>query len=231
MKSLGWMVTTKGLWQTTEAGKNWAKLPKPPAEILRVYFVDENNGWAVGAKKSVLETHDGGAALETGGGRRRTAGQSEYSAYTWIAFANPETALITGWNIPERRLGDELPDWMDPETALLRRDLPHLNYTLTTHDGGKTWSSRSASLFGETRASASAAGRTRPGADGVLAGFPLSERGLSPRLAHRQERQHLQDAGLRRQRHLAGSGWHGVPGRHAACRGNCATWSRAKCRC
>ena len=35
------------------------RLPKPPADILRVSFLDEKNGWAVGAQKSILETHDG----------------------------------------------------------------------------------------------------------------------------------------------------------------------------
>src|SRR5262249_3130194 len=59
-ENLGWMVTTKGLWQTTETGKNWRKLPKLPGQIFRVYFIDEKNGFAAGAKKKVFETHDGG---------------------------------------------------------------------------------------------------------------------------------------------------------------------------
>src|SRR5215471_49548 len=37
-ESMGWMVTTKGLFRTTEAGKNWQALPHIPASILRVYF-------------------------------------------------------------------------------------------------------------------------------------------------------------------------------------------------
>src|SRR5580765_3497252 len=36
--SQGWMVTEKGLWHTNEGGKDWKKLPKPPAQPLRVYF-------------------------------------------------------------------------------------------------------------------------------------------------------------------------------------------------
>ena len=59
-ESLGWMVTTKGLWQTTEAGKNWRKLPKPPSNVYRVYFTDEKTGYAAAAKKKVYQTHDGG---------------------------------------------------------------------------------------------------------------------------------------------------------------------------
>ncbi|MGB7760703.1 MAG: hypothetical protein WBL61_12795 [Bryobacteraceae bacterium] len=148
-ENLGWMVTAKGLWRTTEAGRDWVKLPKPPAEILRVAFLDEQNGWAVGAQKSILETHDGAQHWKPVVAAAQPPGDPLYSAYTWIAFADPQTALITGWNIPQRRWGNQAPDWMDPEAALLRSDLPHLNYTLTTRDGGKTWSPRSASLFGE----------------------------------------------------------------------------------
>jgi len=147
--NLGWLATTKGLWRTTDTGRNWVKLAKPPAEILRVWFLDEKNGWAVGARKSVLETHDGAQHWKPVAAAAVPPGDPLYSAYTWIAFANPNTALITGWNIPERRWGNQAPDWMDPEAALLRSDLPHLNYTLNTHDGGKTWSSHAASLFGE----------------------------------------------------------------------------------
>jgi hypothetical protein len=38
---------------------------------------------------------------------------------------------------------------MDPEAALKRRDVPHLSYSLETRDGGGTWKSSSASLFGQ----------------------------------------------------------------------------------
>ena len=57
---IGWMVTSKGLWQTLETGKSWTKLPKVHGEILRVYFADQKNGWAAGTNKTVLETHYGG---------------------------------------------------------------------------------------------------------------------------------------------------------------------------
>src|SRR5579863_1278309 len=58
--SLGWMVTTKGLWRTTEAGRSWTKMPKLPDDILRVCFTSDKDGYAVGLKKMVLQTHDGG---------------------------------------------------------------------------------------------------------------------------------------------------------------------------
>ena len=148
--SLGWMVTTKGLWRTTEAGKDWEKVGKPITDILRVYFKDENNGWAVGPKKTVLETSDGGKEWNKVAAAADEPGDPNYSAYTWISFATPQFGLIAGFNLPPRRFGPDFPDWLDPEGTLNQRDTPHLNYTLVTRDAGKTWHPTSASLFGET---------------------------------------------------------------------------------
>ncbi len=147
-ENAGWMVTAGGLWQTAEAGKSWSKLPKAPSPVLRVYFTDENNGWAVGPKKVALETHDGGRRWTAIRAAAEQPGKPEYSVYNWIAFATPEFGIITGWNLPPRR-GTLLPDWIDPEEALSRRETPHLSYSLVTHDGGKSWKSASASLFGD----------------------------------------------------------------------------------
>jgi photosystem II stability/assembly factor-like uncharacterized protein len=147
-ESLGWMVTAKGLSQTTEAGRNWRKLPKPPGQILRVHFLDEKHGFAVGAKKKVYETTDGGQNWSPVAAASEQPGNPDHSAYTWIAFAGPNTGIITGWNIPPRP-DQRLPDWMDPEAAANRRDFPHLSYSMETRDGGKTWKTASASLFGQ----------------------------------------------------------------------------------
>ncbi len=147
-EGLGWMVTTKGLWVTTEAGKNWRKLPKLPGQAYRVHFIDEKNGFAAGVKKKVFETHDGGQTWGTVAAAAEPPGNPDYCNYTWIAFASPTVGMITGWNLPPRREA-HLPDWLDPEAALSRRDVPHLSYSLETRDGGKTWKSRSSSLFGQ----------------------------------------------------------------------------------
>lgn len=147
-ENLGWMVTTKGLWQTTETGRNWRKLPKPPGQIFRVFFTDEKNGYAAGAKKKAFETHDGGRTWAPIKAAADPPGNPAYSAYTWIAFPNPKNGIITGWNMPPRR-EPALPDWLDPEAAAKRRDLPHLSYALETHDGGATWDPKSVSLFGQ----------------------------------------------------------------------------------
>jgi photosystem II stability/assembly factor-like uncharacterized protein len=148
-ENLGWMVTTKGLWRTVEAGKSWTKLPKVPAEIYRVYFHDENAGWAIGPKKTALETRDGGQTWTALGAAAAADGEDvQYSAYTWITFATPELGLITGWNVPPRRFGPDLPDWVDPESTLRQRDVPHLSFMLATQDSGGSWAPSSMSLFG-----------------------------------------------------------------------------------
>ncbi len=148
-ENLGWMVTTRGLWQTTEVGKSWRKIPGLPADVLRVYFLDENSGFAVGAKKKVEETHDGGAHWKPLTAAAEPPGVANYSVYNWIAFATPKVGLISGWNLPPRRFPQRLPDWMDPEEAMNQRATPHLSYSLVTNDGGKTWEPHSSSLFGD----------------------------------------------------------------------------------
>jgi hypothetical protein len=148
-ENLGWMVTSKGLWQTLEAGRTWTKLPKVPADIFRVQFVDENNGWAIGPKKTALETHDGGKTWSPLSAAAADDGEDiNHSSYTWITFATPRVGLITGWNIPPRQFGPPLPTWVDPETAMRQRDTPHNSYTLATADGGAKWTPASNSAFG-----------------------------------------------------------------------------------
>jgi hypothetical protein len=149
-EGLGWLVTAKGgLWKTTEAGKNWQKLPRIPSPAYRVYFTDENHGWAACAKKKVFQTIDGGRNWTVVAAAAEPPGNPDYSAYTWITFATPNVGIVTGFNLPPRRTFQRVPDWVDPEEALSRRDTPHLNYQLITVDGGKTWKSSAASLFGE----------------------------------------------------------------------------------
>lgn len=149
-EGLGWLVTAKGgLWKTTEAGRNWQKLPRIPSPAHHVYFTDENNGWAACAKKRVFQTTDGGRSWTPVAAAAEPPGNPEYSAYSWITFATPKVGIVTGFNMPPRRTFQTVPDWVDPEEALSRRDTPHLSYQLITLDGGKTWKSSAASLFGE----------------------------------------------------------------------------------
>ena len=64
------------------------------------------HGWAVGGKKTVVETQDGGKTWQKLSVVKPESGENiNYSAYNWIAFATPKVGLITGWNVPPRRNG------------------------------------------------------------------------------------------------------------------------------
>lgn len=147
-ETLGWMVSAKALWKTTEAGKNWIRLPNPPARVVRVYFKDENTGWAACANKTVLETRDGGKHWNPIAAASEPPGDVATTAYGWIAFPMPEYGIIAGWNSPPVRLR-RFNDWMEPEAVVNTREFPRLNLTMATRDGGKTWKASSVSMFGE----------------------------------------------------------------------------------
>lgn len=147
-ENLGWMVTEKGIWQTREAGRSWRKL-KSFSWALRVHFLDERRGWAVGLRKSVFETNDGGATWTAVSAAAEPKSNGEHTQYTWIDFADGQLGLITGFSRPPRRDAPRLPEWVDPENARKRREWPSLTITLDTRDAGRTWKPASASMFGE----------------------------------------------------------------------------------
>jgi photosystem II stability/assembly factor-like uncharacterized protein len=171
-EGLGWMVAENSeLWQTTEVGRNWKQVGKIPAPAVRVYFTTENDGWAAAGKKSVFETHDGGHRWTPVPAAAEPPGEAKYSAYTWLAFAGKSIGLITGWNIPQHaETVSQLPEWMSPESAP-RRTGPHLSYSLTTADGGKSWHAASGSLIGEVA-------RVRLGENGAGLGLMEYPRGF-----------------------------------------------------
>ncbi|HWB84182.1 MAG TPA: YCF48-related protein [Bryobacteraceae bacterium] len=149
-EDLGWLVTNKGLWVTEEAGKSWRKLHNLPDDILRVYFSSEQHGWAIGSKKSLFETVDGGKKWKPVAAAAEPKTTRDYTTYSWISFANPQLGIVTGYSSPPRRVDPRaaFPEWMDPERALRRENWPHVLITLETHDGGKTWRPQASSLFG-----------------------------------------------------------------------------------
>jgi hypothetical protein len=149
--SLGWMITTKGLWQTEEFGKSWRKL-KAPAGLVQVHFADPNRGWAVGIKKQIYETKNGGVDWTQIPALEKVNTSEEHTLFAWIEFADKDVGMIGGWSKPPRRdmaSQERVPDWLDPEKASYRQEWPHLGILLDTRDGGKTWTPSTMSLFGE----------------------------------------------------------------------------------
>lgn len=161
--SVGWMVTDKGLWFTDESGRNWKKLGeqiKPDKNLdpqttigllLRVWFLDEKHGFGVGLQKIIIETNDGGRTWSPIAAAAKPAGNPAYTAYTHIVFADAKRGVIVGGSQPPRRedgFRGSLPAWMDPERASKRKQVPTLTLLAQTSDGGATWETTTAPLFG-----------------------------------------------------------------------------------
>jgi len=143
----GWMVTEKAIWKTEEAGRSWRRLNNSPKGMLRVWFNGREHGWAIGERKQVFETGDGGATWLPLAAAAEPNTNPEHTVYGTISFGDPRDGLIAGWS---EHPGEELnaPGWVDPEKARKRRQTPTTLSLLQTRNGGKTWMTSITSIFG-----------------------------------------------------------------------------------
>lgn len=124
----GWMVTENGVWKTDEAGRSWTRLSRQRNQsIVSVWFLDANHGFGVGARKSVVETKDGGRTWKKVSIAKDTVGDPKLSVYTDLLFVNPQTGLIVGADLRA----------LSPLATASRATIPMLQ--LKTNDGGFTW--------------------------------------------------------------------------------------------
>jgi hypothetical protein len=101
----------------------------------------------VGYQKTALETRDGGRTWTPLKESLTPAANPDFTAYTSIAFADARLGLIVGSSLPPRRDGG-VPPWVAPDRASKQRQVPTLTIELETKDGGATWTSSTAPLFG-----------------------------------------------------------------------------------
>jgi hypothetical protein len=153
----GWMIGREAFWFTTDAGRTWTRLCnqlKPGKKlgeeglILRVAFLDPHHGFAVGLKKSVFETHDGGRSWTPVEEAAKPSSNPAFSIYTHISFADDKHGMVVGGYSPPRKNAEDEPDWVDPESALKRRQVPTLTLEMETRDAGAKWMSATAPLLG-----------------------------------------------------------------------------------
>ncbi len=140
-------VCEDGIYRSDEMGKDWRRQAKI-SNILRIWFLNERRGFAVGAERSFHETSDGGkkwAPVET---KPALTTSKDFTILNQIDFAGASSGIITGWSrVPKNR--EYLPDWMMPERAIRQRDTPHVNFIIDTRDGGANWRAQEVSMFGE----------------------------------------------------------------------------------
>lgn len=167
-ESAGWLVTSESIWFTAEAGRSWTRLGsqiRPNRKLdgapdtgllLRVWFLDAQHGYGVGLQKSVHETRDGGRTWKPVAEAAQPNANPAFSIYSRIAFADERRGLIAGGYAPPRPRGaseeDDVPDWMNPERTLARRERPLLAMELGTRDSGATWTPSTAPVIGSIAA-------------------------------------------------------------------------------
>ena len=143
--SMGWMVTTKGIWMTEESGRSWIRL-KPLKGIERVWFLDEKHGFAVGELKTIYETKDGGKEWT----KRELANalplEAKDTVYDSVAFSGSLQGVISGsWNPMQR---SQQLAWMEDQPA--RRAKGMMAAVLVeTQDGGATWTEQQVKVDGK----------------------------------------------------------------------------------
>lgn len=140
-----WLGDMRTTWKSADFGKTWKRVHDLD-RILRVLFLDEARGWALGPNKTILVTADGGGhwtGLPDGQLPKTTR---EFTTFTCGAFADATHGVIAGESRRPRAEGQQVPDWMDPEN--LRREWPSVGVVLETRDAGKTWSPSETSMFG-----------------------------------------------------------------------------------
>jgi len=140
-----WMVTGRGIWFSSEAGRAWKRLYKQEG-LVRVHFASRERGWALGALKKLLETSDGGKTWTKVAAAETLKTSIERTVFHAITFLTPRHGLIAARSEPPVRR-DEKPLWMDSE-AESRKERPTVTALLETQDGGKTWRESTLSMFG-----------------------------------------------------------------------------------
>lgn len=143
----GWMTSPNGIWRTTEGGHSW-KLVSELKGVTRLWFLSETHGFAIGYPKLMKETNDGGATWTDVKAAQAVNSKPENTTFTAILFQG-QSGIVSGISQPRRQNPGE-PAWVDPEEASRRRLYPTLSIGVRTSDGGKTWSTDTAPVFGVT---------------------------------------------------------------------------------
>jgi photosystem II stability/assembly factor-like uncharacterized protein len=150
-ETVGWMGTSNALWKTLDAGRTWTKLPETSGvrDVIQVYFLDPNRGWAVGRRKLMRRTDDGGMNWTPVAAAEESPGSAENTSFECITFVGGRFGMVAGASVPPQ-----------PPGKTKRGELPHLTIFLDTRDGGETWKPSTTSMFGRvTRAQFAPDGR------------------------------------------------------------------------
>lgn len=140
----GFLVGEKALWATADFGRTWRRAGDLPKGILKCWFLTIDHGWAIGANKQVLETFNGGKNWKSLAVALEPPGAVATTTYGAIFFLRNH-GIIAGWNKPKDTALHA--EWEAPDRRSY--ETPGTTIFLETTDGGKVWTSSSASMFGQ----------------------------------------------------------------------------------
>lgn len=124
-EGVGWMVTDRGLWSTTEGGRSWVK-GRPSKGVLQAWFLDADHGYIAGLKGLAEETTDGGktwSKLEASG----QPSDAQWLNYSIISFQGKHGVIIGA---------SDASTLLDPSSKSAGSGKISM---LETLDGGKKW--------------------------------------------------------------------------------------------
>jgi photosystem II stability/assembly factor-like uncharacterized protein len=146
-----WYVASGKIFATRDSGKKWEKYPLPHKALTQVWFGTPESGIAFGVGKVFYRTADGG---RTWNGVLESEGLNLQSPQTYLrsmAMLPSGAGMLVGDSTAVPPESGALPDWMTPDMALKRKNLPGTAVLFQTHDGGKTWAGQLSSAFGSIR--------------------------------------------------------------------------------
>lgn len=145
-----WAVSERGeVWFSAESGRDWKKLSRQDG-AFKVHFINNQTGFLVGAKKTLMRTEDGGKTWRHVPEAAQVTGSADSFSYKNVDIWNGKLGIATGSadRVSKRTRRVELPDWMEPEMATFKTSEPHVMVTLQTKDAGKTWIKQEVVGFG-----------------------------------------------------------------------------------
>jgi len=132
--SLGWMVTDRALWQTRNSGVTWKKLYMGK-NLLRVWFVSPERGWAVGGGIFRV-TSDGGVHWTDVPETAKIPADLGAVTFEYVHFNDAQYGVVVGEAAPFGRPEENV--WLRPGVVRVRNP-PSVIVSLHTADGGNTW--------------------------------------------------------------------------------------------
>lgn len=146
-----WLLGEKALWYSVSEGLEWVEktLPNFPKNrpLFRVFFLDDQRGWAFGAGKTFYATADGAASWQPVPESAAIALREENIHWTSMVFPDARRGLIAGFSSP-RRGSAAPPEGAGGENVRPRRLRPSTTIAGETRDGGRSWRFSCTSAFG-----------------------------------------------------------------------------------